>query len=373
MLGGGGARAAYQVGVLQAIARRHPRLEFSLLTGVSAGAINISHLASFGGDLDESVAVLASLWHNLKLENVFYTGGPSLLWRAFKVGLRLGVGLPSFFKPVHGMVDTQPLREYLHQCLQTEDGVLQGIDGKIASGRLQGVALTAHSYETGETVVFFRGHEIEAWERPNRKSVQTRLTVDHIMASSALPLLFPPVRVGDQWYGDGGVRRNAPLAPAVHMGGDQLLVISTHFRGKTAAPPLTEPPSPATVLATMYDALFLDQLDQDVHQMLRTNQLLRHLSGEQRHDLREVDLLVIQPSMDLGAIAFELQDRVPPTFRFLLRRFGSGQSTSDDLLSTMLFHPDYVRRLIEIGQHDGEAQAERIAEFLSTPFNRRRD
>lgn len=366
MLGGGGARAAYQVGVLRAIARRHPRLQIPLLTGVSAGAINIAHLASFDGGFGESVDVLTDLWRNLKLENVFRTSGPSLLWRAFKIGMRLSVGLPSFFKPVHGMVDTQPLREYLHQGLKTDDGALMGIDRNIAKGRLQGVALTANSYASGDTVVFFRGHEIEAWERPHRKSFETRLTVEHIMASSALPLLFPPVRVGDQWYGDGGIRLNTPLGPAVHMGADRLLVISTHFPGTTFTPSsATDPPSPATVLAAMYNALFLDQLDQDIHQMTRTNQLVQHLTGEQRHDLRKVGLLVIQPSNDIGAIAYELQDRVPPTFRYLLSRLGSGQSSSDDFLSTMLFHPDYIERLIEIGEYDGEAQAQQIADFLS--------
>ncbi len=366
MLGGGGARAAYQVGVLRAIARRHPQLQIPLLTGVSAGAINISHLASFEGSLEESVEALADLWQNLQLENVFRTAGASLLWRAFKVGLRLSFGLPSFLEPVHGMVDTQPLREYLYQSLQTDDGVLMGIDRNLAAGRLQGVALTANSYATGDTVVFFRGHEIDAWERPRRKSVETRLTIEHIMASSSLPLLFPPVRVGDQWYGDGGIRLNSPLGPAVHMGANRLLVISTHFQGTSETPPsVPEPPSPATVLATMYNALFLDQLDQDIHHMTRTNQLVQHLSPELRNDLREVGLLVIQPSIDIGAIAFELKDRVPRTFRHLLKRLGSGQSSSEDLLSTMLFHPDYVQRLMEIGQHDGESQADRIAVFLS--------
>ncbi|NNE01211.1 MAG: patatin [Pirellulaceae bacterium] len=366
MLGGGGARAAYQVGVLQAIARQHPQLRIPILTGVSAGAINIAHLASFEGELSASVDVLTKLWGDLKLENVFRTGGCSLLWRAMKVGMKLSVGLPPFFGPVHGMVDTEPLREYLHGALKTSDGVLLGIDQNIASGRIQGVALTANSYETGSTVVFFRGHEIEAWERPNRKSIETRLTVEHIMASSALPLLFPPIRVGDRWYGDGGVRLSAPLGPAVHMGADRLLVISTHFRGATAAPAsMPEPPSPATVLAAMYNALFLDQLDQDVHQMNRTNHLVQHVSEEHRHGLREVDLLVLQPSEDIGAIAFELKDHVPPTFRYLLNRLGSGQSSSEDLLSTMLFHPDYIHRLIEIGQRDGQRQADRIAQFLA--------
>jgi NTE family protein len=280
--------------------------------------------------------------------------------------MRLSVGVPRFLAPVHGMVDTQPLREYLCQALGTSDGRMTGIHRNIAAGKLQGVALATNAYATSETVTFFQGREIKAWERPNRRSVETELNVEHVMASSALPLLFPPVRIGDQWYGDGGVRLIAPLAPAIHMGADRMIVISTHYIGAAAPQPLaTEAPSPATVLASMYNSVFLDQLDHDVHHMNRTNRLVRNLPPVHREGLREIGLLTIRPSVDLGALAFEMRDRVPFTFRYLLDRFGGNQPGSDDLTSTMLFHRDYIERLIEIGEQDGQAQAAQIAEFVA--------
>ena len=158
------------------------------------------------------------------------------------------------------------------------------------------------------------------------------------------------------------------------MGADRLLVVSTHFEGigATISPARAprdgneeqESPSPATILAAMYDSMFLDQLDQDIRSLDRTNQLLKHVAEPHRDGLREIDLLVIEPSENLGALAFDLQDRIPPTFRYLLHQLGSGQPGSDDFLSTMMFHPDYVRRLIEIGERDGRARAEEIAAFI---------
>ena len=366
-LGGGGARSAYQVGVLRAIAERYPQLRIPLLNGVSAGAINISHLANFEGEFADSVEALCDLWSNLKLENVFDARGPSLLWRAAKVGMRLSVGLPRWFQPVHGMVDTQPLREYLHQGLGTNDGTLPGITRNIESGWLQAVALTTNSYATGDTVTFFSGCQIEEWERPHRKSVETNLTVEHIMASSALPLVFPPVRIDDDWYGDGGVRLVAPLAPAVHLGADRLLVISTHFGGEEEEPPPSqEAPSPATVLAAMYNAVFLDQLDQDEREIRRITRLVEQLPPEKRDGLREVKLFVIRPSQNLGALAFDLKCELPRTLCYLLDRFGAGQAGSDDFLSTLMFHHAYIGRLIELGEHDGAARADELKVFFES-------
>lgn len=364
-LSGGGARAAYQVGVLRGIARQHPQLSFQLLTGVSAGAINISHLAAFEGQLPDSADALTDLWMQLRLENVFHVGASSLMWRAFKVGMRLSVGLPGFVKPVHGMVDTDPLRQYLHHALQTKDGTLPGIARNLDSGRLQGVALTAHSYATSETVTFFSGRAIDSWERAYRRSEETGLTVEHVMASAALPLLFSPVRIADRWYGDGGIRLSSPLAPAIHMGAERLMVISTHYGGNPGPPVAAAvPPSPATVMAALYNAVFLDHMDDDVRHMQRINELLHHVSEEHRHELRPIGLLEIHPTQDLGALAFDLRHRLPKTVRFLLDRFGGDQESSDDFLSTMLFHPDYVQRLIEMGEQDADQQADQIAEFL---------
>lgn len=364
-LGGGGARAAYQVGALRAIAKRHPHLRVPLLTGVSAGAINTSVLANSTGTFEARVEKLTELWKRLKLENVFEIATVPLLWRAAKIGMRLTVGLPKFLGQVHGMVDTRPLGKYLREALSSPDGKLPGIERNIQDGTLDAVALTANSYETGDTVTFFHGRQIEAWDRPHRHGVESAITVDHVMASSALPLLFPPVRIGSKWYGDGGVRLLAPLAPSVHLGADRMFVISTHFAGEEIQrPPAKEAPSPATVLAAMYNAVFLDQLDQDERELRRINQLIGQIPQYQPGELKHIGLFVMRPSQDLGAIAFELKDRLPRTLRYLLKRLGSGQPGSDDFLSTLMFNTEYTQRLIEIGERDVEAQADRISEFL---------
>ncbi len=345
--------------------RNHPELKISILTGVSAGAINIAHLANFEGTFQESVNGLSNLWRNLRLNNVFRTAGPGLIWRATKVGMRLSVGQPWMTKPVHGMVDTQPLREYLTSSQGTSDGSLPGIDRNLSSGKLKGVALSTNCYATGESVTFYRGQDIKAWERPNRRSVETALTIDHVMASSALPLLFPPIRIGDRWYGDGGVRLNAPLSPSIQMGADRMIVISNHYTGPSEDPVvMTEAPSPATILSAIYNSVFLDQLDQDALHMKRINELVTGLSRPPS-ELRKIKLLVIRPANDLGSLAFDLRRRVPPTLRFLLNRFGGNQRSSDDFLSTLLFHPDYIERLIQSGEEEGDARAREISELLA--------
>lgn len=364
-LGGGGARSAYQVGVLRAIARLYPNLRIPLLTGVSSGAINIAHLANHTGSFSEQVDALTELWRILRLNNVFSTGGLGLVWRALRIGIRLSLGLPPGMRSVHGMVDTQPLRQFLHRALRTTDGSLPGILQNIDQGRLDAVALTALSYGTGHTVTFVQGQDISTWERPLRRSTRSRLTVEHIMASAALPLFFPPVQIEDDWYGDGGVRLIAPLGPALHLGADRILAISNHYTGASNnLRPVNEVPAPATVMGALYNAVFLDHLDQDVWQMQQINELVRELPPEKCHDMHDVKLLVIRPSEDLGALAYQLRDQLPPTFRYLMDRLGTGQVRSQDFLSTVLFQSTFIERLIEIGEHDGQAMGSELQEFL---------
>lgn len=365
VLGGGGARAAYQVGVLRAIARRCPQLRIPLLTGVSAGAINIALLANHTGAFTDKVEALTQLWRKLRIENVFTVSGAALLWRALRIGLRLSIGLPSQALKVHGMVDTNPLRAYLRDALGTKDGCLPEIDRNIEEDRLEAVALTTLSYGTGNTVTFCRGREIETWERPRRRSVHTPLTVEHIMASAALPLFFPSIRIGNDWYGDGGIRLVAPLGPAVHLGADRILAISPHYMGQGEIELSDAPPSPAVVLSALYDAIFLDQLDQDVLQMQRINQLVAELPKEKRLGMRDVKLCVIRPSRDLGELAFDLKHHLPPVLRYLLGRFGTSQVRSDDFMSAILFHEVYIERLLEIGERDGEARGDELQAFLT--------
>ncbi len=366
-LGGGGARAAYQAGVLRGIARRFPEFRAPLLTGVSAGAINVAHLANHTGTFRQKVDDLAKLWQALRFDDVFAIEPFPLIWRVTRIGLRLSVGMPPGIARANSMVDTKPLRRFLFEKLNIETENLGGIAKNIAAGQLSAAALTALNYDTGETVTFVEGKEIRDWERPLRKGVNTQLSVEHIMASAALPLLFSPVRIGNDWYGDGGIRLVAPLSPAVHLGADRLLVISTHYE----FPPYCKlrkkvegPPSPAVVLGALYDAIFLDQLDHDALQIERINNLLRKLQPQDRRELREIETVVIRPSADLGAMANKFESKLPRTFRYFMRRFGTKETEEQDLISTVMFHKDYIEELLCLGERDAETHAEAIAKLL---------
>lgn len=366
-MGGGGARSAYQVGVLRGLARRFPALDIDFLTGISAGAINTSFLASHTEPFQEKVEALTELWSHLECKDVFRVSGPALLWRAVRVMARFVIGASQTSTPVHGLVDTSPLRDFLKRALNTQDGKLPGITRNLFKGNLRAVALTATRYNTGQTVTFFDGVDIEKWERPQRRSVRTPLTVEHVMASAALPLFFPAIEVGGDWYGDGGMRMIAPLAPALHLGADRILAISTRY-GRSGAeadtPSFNGPPSPAQVMGVLYSAIFLDLLDHDAMALERINKLLREVPNQQIGALRPVDVMVIRPSADLGHLADEFEPALPGAFRFLTRRLGTKKARSQDLLSTVMFQPDYIKRLIELGEADAEAQADEFAAFI---------
>src|SRR5256712_6943672 len=222
VLAGGGARAAYQVGVLCAIAEQAPALEFPILTGVSAGAINAVYLAAHRGPLTAAAETLRAQWSRLTVDRV-YRIRPMRIGRAVLRSLaQLALGRRRETAAVRGILDMEPLREFLASGLD-----LSGIDANIAAGRLQAAALSATSYASGDTVTFVHGPpDVPTWRRALRHAVRAQLTIDHVMASAALPILFSAVRVGDDFYGDGSVRQTAPLAPAIHLGARALLVIT---------------------------------------------------------------------------------------------------------------------------------------------------
>lgn len=367
VLTGGGARGAYQVGVLRWIARHYPELSVPILTGVSAGAVNVAALASHQGPFSESVERLDRLWHELRPENVFRVDAASMLWTAVRWGFRLmSGGAPT--PRVRAFLNTTPLRSFLHSAIETREGELTGIGKNLAAGRLRAVALTATSYSTGQSVVFVQGSDIETWRRPQRRAERTRLTVEHIMASAALPLFFPAVRVGNNWYGDGGVRLTAPLSPALHLGADRILAISTRYdRSKTEAEALqiVGYPPPAQVLGAVLNAVFLDLIDQDALRLHRLNELLLALAPEQRRGMRLIELLVIRPSTDLGLLAAEFEPQLPKAFRFMTRGLGTREQKSPDMLSMLMFQPDYVGHLMQIGERDAESRAAEIETFLT--------
>src|SRR5579862_947043 len=208
MLGGGGARGAYQAGVLRGIAARFPHISFPILTGISAGAVNTIHLAAHEGTLEKAADDLIALWLALSPERVYDVRAAPLLRNTFGWGARLmSGGIDTGREPMRGMVDTGPMRRYLEKVLErAPDGTLPGIARNLDRGTLKAVALSATSYTTGQSVTWIQGRDVELWQRPQRRTELAPLTVEHVMASSALPMFFPAVKVGSEWYGDGGVR-----------------------------------------------------------------------------------------------------------------------------------------------------------------------
>lgn len=367
VLSGGGARAAYQVGLLRCLARHRPELRFDIITGVSAGAINAVYLASHPGGLPEAAWGLSQLWRGLTPERIFDLRSFALSRRILRWGLRLVGGGIRPGGEVRGMLDTRPLERLLREELSTRNGEILGIGDNLDRGRLQAFALTTLDYGTGQTVTWVQGCDIRGWERPNRRSVKTRMKVSHVMASAALPLFFPAIEVGDSWHGDGGVRLAAPLSPALHLGARRVLVISTRYRRskEEAAEPLIDGyPPPAQILGHLLNAIFLDVIDEDVLRLERLNRLIHKLPPEQRDGLAPIDMLTLRPSQDLGKLASEYEPRLPGAFRFLTRGLGTRETRSPDFLSLLMFQPEYLERLMEIGEADAEARRDEIVALL---------
>jgi NTE family protein len=371
VLTGGGARGAYQVGVLRHLANRFPNLRIPILTGVSAGGVNVAYLAQHRGTFRESVEELVTLWRGLTPNHVFRVDAASLMRNAARWGVRLASGgVGSGIGTTRGLLDTAPLRDYLDRALGLDYGQLTGIDHNLRRGSLRAVALGTTSFTTGQSVIWVQGRAIELWERPKRRSVQTHLNLDHLMASAALPLIFPAVQIDTEWHGDGGVRLAAPLSPALHLGAHKIIAVATRYERTAEEASVAEVvgyPPPAQILGVLYNAIFLDLIDQDVIRLARMNKILREVPEQKRDGLRIVDILVVRPSRDLGRIAKEYEPRLPRAFRFLTRGTGTRETRSPDFLSLLMFQDDYIGRLIELGESDAAARSDEIAAFLGEP------
>lgn len=375
VLGGGGARAAYQVGVLRAIARERPNLDIPVLTGVSAGAINAIHLARHPGPFCEAVEDLADLWGRLRIDRVFRIDARSLVSTTLRWGAQLVSGGMTSSAGTRSLVDVAPLRQFLADALEVSSGTdpLPGIADNLARGRLRAVALSTSSYTTGRSITWVQGtDEVRGWTRPKRQARTTRLTLDHVLASAALPLFFPAVAIGHEWFGDGGIRLTSPLSPAVHLGADRVVALSTRFDRLPAEDPVPrrlEPhPPPAQVISQLLNAVFLDALDQDAARMERINELLDALPDDSRRreaaGLRRTRLLTLRPSMDLGRRAADFETDLPRGVRFLFRGLGTRETRSPDVLSFLLFDPGYIGTLMKLGERDGEARMGELCDLL---------
>ena len=364
VLSGGGARSAYQVGVLAAIAERRPDLRIDILTGVSAGAINATFLAAHPGPLAASVDALRQQWARLTSEEVYSITPPGLLRGAARLLSRVVFSPSAEQAKVRGLMDLRPLRAFLTNCIRFEQ-----IQTNIDSGRLRALALSSTSYASGSTVTFVHGAaDIPTWERAQRIAVRTRIGLDHVMASSAIPLVFPAVKLDDGFYGDGSVRQTAPLAPAIHLGARRVLAIGMRAWRPSSTPvrPPSEYPTTAEVLGLLLHAIFLDALDADIERLERMNRMLDALGPLETppDQLRRVDLLVVRPSRDLGTLAENYREYLPKAVKLLMRPIGGYRATASDFLSYLLFEPAFTGTLVELGYEDGRAQWGSIEEFL---------
>ena len=304
----------------------------------------------------------------------FGTDAGSLGFNFLRWVIRLGTGAGKLGPRVRGFLDTAPLRELLMELIGTEGdeyGRLHGVERNLEADRLDAFALTTVNYGTGQTVSWVESDTPARWALPGRVSRETGLTVDHVLASSALPLLFPAVQLwsgGESgWYGDGGIRLAAPLSPALRLGADRIIAVSTRYDRNSAESErsaITGYPPPAQIAGNLMNAVFLDVLDQDARRMERINCLLRKLPPEDRDGLKEVDLVLVRPSEDLGALSAQLEPALPGAFRYFTRSFGTRETKSPDFLSLLMFQPDYIAQLMEIGERDAMSREDELRRLV---------
>lgn len=368
-LTGGGARGAYQAGVLSRMGQALQDLDVRIVTGVSAGAVNAAYLANHLGNFGSATSDLAALWSNLRTADVFRGESLALAGNVARWGVQLLSGGLHPLPSARGLVDTAPLRGLLDRVLAGPDGELVGVRQKLADGRLGALSVTTTSYATGQAMTFAQlppGRPAVAWQRPYRIGCSAVIRVDHVMASAAIPFLFPAVRIDGAWHGDGGVRQSAPLAPALRLGAERIIVISTvrgPAEGVTARHAGEEYPSLARIMGVTLNALLNDNAEYDAAQLRRITKLVRACPGA-IPGLKPIDLFMIRPSEDLGEIAAEYEKQLPRALRYLTRGLGTRELQSTDLLSTVLFESAYTRRLIECGRRDAARRIDELMDFV---------
>jgi NTE family protein len=368
VLSGGGAHAAYQVGFLRCLAGQFPRLRIPILTGVSAGAINATFIANHQGTFAEAIDALSEFWRHLSINQVYNVDTWSLSKKVLRWGMSLVSGGISKLPSPKGLVDTAPLRKLLEHGFTSSDGGMIGIRENIRQQKLKALAITATNYTSGQTVTWVQGKNIEMWERPDRHSFMTEVTVDQIMASTALPMFFPAIEIKDSWYGDGGIRQYAPLSPSLHLGARRILAVSTRYKPSMQEAGSTVNrgyPSIAHIMGILMSAIFVDLLDQDVLGLERVNRLLESKSLQKDSYLRLVRAFTLRPSLHLGKIAGKFEPNLPRPVRFLTRGLGTHETDSFDWLSMVMFDPSYIQNLMEIGEADANARKEEIAALLA--------
>ena len=369
ILSGGGARAAYQGGVLAAIAELLPAgaiNPFPVIVGTSAGAINAVSLASGAMDFTRAVEHLTLFWQGFESRRVLRSDWSGVLHQATRFFAHSLLGLGSHV-PV-ALLDSSPLRDLLQDRIN-----FPGVEQAIAGHHLRAVAVTAFGYSSSQAVTFYQGKgTINGWLRHRRIGMPTALTVEHLLASSAIPLLFAPVKIGEEYFGDGAVRQSAPISPALHLGANRVLVVGVS--GNPRGPDLqagqshyynAQQPTLAQIGGHMLNSTFIDSLESDIELLERLNHFSRLLPRQSDNlGLSPVEVLVIAPSQPIDEIAARHRHELPAALRMFLRGPGATKTSGAGVLSYLLFEAGYCRELIELGRRDAMAKRDALCQFL---------
>ena len=369
ILTGGGARGAYQAGVLQGVAEiaksRQTALPFGIVSGASAGAINASFVAATADSFIRSAKQLSEFWSTLRSEAIFRTDIRSLSRIGVNWATDLTLGNVRKRKQAVSLLDTAPLMRLLAHNIP-----LNRVPKHLNSGLISAFEVSTLDYKTSENVSFIMSKKpLDAWVHSRRRSAFTPIKVEHVMASAAIPLIFPPVEIEQRYYGDGCVRNPAPFSPAIRLGAKKLLIVGVrHGRDPNQPRPeleATEKPTVARILGVIINALMMDTVEYDIDRLMRMNKLVASVPAEFQDQLplKEIDYLAIQPSADLAELASQHFKRLPGMIQYLIGGLGS-QSEASELASYLLFEPAFCAYLVELGRQDAHARRDEIEAFL---------
>jgi NTE family protein len=363
VLTGGGARAAYQVGVLRAISEMLPAdspCPFQIICGTSAGAINATVLAANASNFRHGVRQLMTVWKNFHAYHVYRADFLSVIRQSGKLigGAISGLHVSLF--------DNSPLAHLLGTRLD-----YSAIQHSIDAGNLYAFSITCSGYTSGESVSFYQGvPALEPWQRARRIGIPAQIRVEHLLASSALPFIFAPVHINREYFGDGSMRQIAPVSPALHLGAKRLFVIGTGrpLQAKQERTKTEESPSTAQIAGHCLNSIFLDSLEVDLERLQRINRTLSAMPPELREKnnlpLHEVDFRVVAPSIALDKIAVSYAHELPLTIRAMLFTLGARKRSGSNLVSYLLFEKGYCRALIKLGYADTMQRRDELMQFL---------
>lgn len=374
VLPGGGARAAYQVGVLRAVAHLLPKGSpnpFPIISGTSAGSINAIALAIHAQHFRKGVLRISRVWENFHVNQVFRSDTRGIVKNGLHWLSAMMLGGLGKYNP-SALLDRDPLQPLLEKYLDCSQ-----IQRAIDDGVLYALGITASSYQSGQSVTFYQGDEaIQPWKRERRLGIRQNLTVEHMLASSAIPFVFEATQLNDEFYGDGSMRQIAPLSPAVHLGADRLLVVGIRKKQDENHCEICDKgyPTLAQVAGHVLNSIFLDSLDTDLERLQRINKTISLISDRRLEQggvaLRPVDVLVIAPSQNLDEIAMRHAHHLPRALRSILRGIGASDGHGATVISYLLFEKEFCRELITLGYRDAMKVKDQIRQFLDTsqPF-----